>query len=295
MSDLLDNLLQKSQAQASTLAPRPVSMYEPAGGLGGDAVDEPDLEAGPPTEASPSVPRHVGPASPPPASPPDSRAPAMQRLIGLPDWLERLADRRESRLEAPDALLPPTPTRSPAAPPAQPQPPAVVRSPVQQSPGPAPARTPEERPALPAQAPTTSTIVRERTVVIRPAPPAAPERASTGGERGQIRARPAPPAPVVQAPRKESRPAAPAEHKPVERDVSHLVPRPAPAPAPRQRRDRQAPPTPTVPVVNVTIGRIEVRAKRLAATAPAASPSQRPSPVMSLDKYLKQRRGGSVR
>jgi hypothetical protein len=296
MSDLFDNLLQKSQAQApSALAPRPVSLYEPAAGPGGDAVDELEWEASRPTEAGPPVPRYARPVPPVSARPLDPAAAGMQRLGGLAAWLERLGDRSAPRLDAQYAPLPPAPTRSPPAPPAQTEPLAVNRSPVPESDIPAPSPAPEARPTPPAQAPNTSTIVRERTVEIRPAPQAAPEPTSVGGERGQIQAWPVLPAPAVQAPRRQDQMAEAAERVPVERDVPHLVPRPTspPLPGPRERRNRPPPPTTSLPVVNVTIGRIEVRAKRPA--APAARPAERPSPVMSLDEYLKQRQGGSVR
>jgi hypothetical protein len=68
----------------------------------------------------------------------------------------------------------------------------------------------------------------------------------------------------------------------------------APASAPHFDFARHIPPAPQVsppePIIQVTIGRIEVRA----VSSQAAAPKQRPaSPVMSLDDYLRSRRGGA--
>lgn len=56
---------------------------------------------------------------------------------------------------------------------------------------------------------------------------------------------------------------------------------------PRQR-DKQ----PSLPTIQVTIGRIDVRAVGAAQTLPAQKPGKRPQPSLSLDDYLKQRNGG---
>jgi hypothetical protein len=78
-----------------------------------------------------------------------------------------------------------------------------------------------------------------------------------------------------------------------------VEPRPA-APAPRGESPRfgapplslrtQAASAPAVPRVQVTIGRIEIRAAQ--AQAPARTPPPRPAPAMSLDDYLAKREKG---
>jgi hypothetical protein len=73
------------------------------------------------------------------------------------------------------------------------------------------------------------------------------------------------------------------------RDVRAVSPRPPPSrplPAPRSPKNTPAPPS-----INVTIGRVEVRA-----TLPPRAPSQAPrasSPIMNLEEYLRQRAGGN--
>src|SRR5262249_2057586 len=63
-------------------------------------------------------------------------------------------------------------------------------------------------------------------------------------------------------------------------------------PPPSHWRPKTHPPTSPAPeqVINVTIGRIEVRATPPQSAAPRSS-NQKP-PVMSLDDYLRQRGGG---
>jgi hypothetical protein len=61
---------------------------------------------------------------------------------------------------------------------------------------------------------------------------------------------------------------------------------PAPAP-PAAPREEQQPPR---PAINVTIGRVEVRA--VFAPPPQPAPRPQPAPAMSLEEYLKQRDGG---
>ena len=56
---------------------------------------------------------------------------------------------------------------------------------------------------------------------------------------------------------------------------------------PRQR-DKQ----PSLPTIQITIGRIDVRAVGAVQTLPAQKSGKRPQPSLSLDDYLKQRNGG---
>jgi hypothetical protein len=66
--------------------------------------------------------------------------------------------------------------------------------------------------------------------------------------------------------------------------VTAVVAKPAP-PAPDAE-----PPAPPAPTIQVTIGRVEIRA---ASTAPIAKKSSPRPPALTLEQYLKQRRGAS--
>lgn len=142
-----------------------------------------------------------------------------------------------------------------------------------------------------------------------PLPIPAPAATAAAPRRGEAGASPPPPrlGPVPQAalpPMREDQAATSEEHgsslSADEPAPTRLVPTPAverflvAVPSVRRRaqrdeRGRQQPDAPAAAVVNVTIGRVEVRAM----PAPAAQPpraARGPQPL-SLDDYLKQRRG----
>jgi hypothetical protein len=66
-----------------------------------------------------------------------------------------------------------------------------------------------------------------------------------------------------------------------------VVRRAVPAPSPLAAAVRAS----ESPTIHVTIGRIELRAEGSAPASPASA--AKPSPVMSLDAYLRARRGGT--
>jgi hypothetical protein len=75
------------------------------------------------------------------------------------------------------------------------------------------------------------------------------------------------------------------------RPIYAVLPRP-PSPRPLDLMPPEKNPPPA-PIINVTIGRVEVRATRPPPARPAAAPA--PAPIMSLDEYLRQRAGGDRR
>lgn len=89
-----------------------------------------------------------------------------------------------------------------------------------------------------------------------------------------------------------------AGHEPGERPAPRQVrplytvlPRlPSPRPLDLMPPERNPPPA---PIINVTIGRVEVRATRPAQARSPAAPAS--TPIMSLDEYLRQRAGGDRR
>jgi hypothetical protein len=96
--------------------------------------------------------------------------------------------------------------------------------------------------------------------------------------------------PPLEPRRPETQPAAPA--RVVVQPQVVVAPPASQAPldlAAPPRLGRQEPPL--APTIQVTIGRIEVRATPAPAAAPASKP--KPAPVPSLDDYLRQRNGGS--
>jgi hypothetical protein len=150
-----------------------------------------------------------------------------------------------------------------------------------------------------------ATIVRRVRVAPQPAAPAAPLIEHAAEPIG---------APVVPPGPAAGQPGALAEHvaagrAPVLTPIQHIVermrqhevaivaaPAPMPAEATMPAGARRAADTagsalavPPAPTVQVTIGRIEVRA----APAPAQATRRAAAPLLSLDEYLRQRSGGA--
>jgi hypothetical protein len=73
--------------------------------------------------------------------------------------------------------------------------------------------------------------------------------------------------------------------------VLSLMPPASPGRRERRAQSRGQADSPAAPVVNVTIGRVEVRAAP-SGPAPAARAAPRPDPPQSLGDYLKRRDGG---
>ena len=151
------------------------------------------------------------------------------------------------------------------------------------------------------RAPTGAPIV----ALPRPSPAAAPDHLERAGGTESLSVpagrdpTPAPPTPAADAPG-QSRPAGreavhpPAAGGPARRstavvpEVSSTRPRVVPVQTRRAARETPPPQAPADagPTIQVTIGRVEVRAT----TSPAAQPTGRPaSPIMTLEEYLRRK------
>lgn len=311
MSDFLDNLLAKSAPTAEVVRPRLASIFEPLPGtawtpaaprLGRGAVGEP-----PPWEEDVPVPPGAGTGFAPPGSGPNpslwaaSPAPAFARSASPPGALRSNPRPPVGAVRPPppqpEAVLRPGPAKppagmggSPAALPAAARPLPSRAMPSAQTP---PAGLPAARLALPAASPA------EQPVGVQD--PIRPAGTSEHWRR-----------PAAEAPSLNEELGGPAKVTPVLIQAGPLVvtarihrsapPEPLPA-APlglavgplsaanpdrvADRKDAQIPPEPTI---QVTIGRIEVRA---APVSPVPSKKQGlAAPMTSLDDYLRQRNGG---
>ncbi|KAA8884192.1 hypothetical protein F3087_35155 [Nocardia colli] len=279
MTGGLRALVAAGRAQTPRLRPRPMSRFEP-GGMGAADID---TEAVPQVRArtvEPTVSEAVRSESAPaprPAAPPRPDAP-VPRI--------RLRDRRIPEPDGADRSAVQAMLRPSAPVPAQ------------------PALAQDEREA--ARVPVARDETTDPSAVLRPAAPVPIAPAHDARERPTVivahndsadepvatrrREIPSEPPPT-------ERPARPAT--PVEKERGALVPPRTPLPAVATSRtgrriDQRAPEqdSPThdsvsEPVVQVSIGRIEVRATQTPAAAPAES--GRRSAVIGLDDYLSQR------
>jgi hypothetical protein len=291
MTDFLDRLIARSLDPGVVLNPRPLGWFErpplsvPRIERSADEpADLPTLAhriaAAPPNRVAPLAAQAAAPSSPvtttSPSTAPQSRArePADPvRPVGSPP------DRISRPRETPAAPLSPAPRPQTSLALPSPEPPVGLPVPARRREGrasPLPATAADDRPKLlaerePAQdhaaAPSLRPPRRAPTVVPGPAAiPAAPALLPA------VR-----PAPVHTG---MSDPAA-------ELQITPLLP--PEKSRPRELTAADAAPTPTT--VQVTIGRIEIRAAVPA--APRAGRPRRQPAVMSLDEYLKQRGGGS--
>ena len=291
MSDFLDHLLNRSQAQSAGLTPRSVSVYEPAPDLGVQAPEKSGI--GLPAFPVRAEARHHRPAAPDQPVPPDPLDRVSRRLDALQAWLGRLDMRSESGLGEPAVPRPPAPTRLPHETHRLARPLPVPPTPTQDQPAPVQVGEQYGPSNQPIQPPPASHVIQERVVTIRPARPSAQTEAPPGAS-GSLRASHRPLEPRVEEEPERGQLQQPSDPDRTDRDAGRLAPRPSspPAPAGKERRERQTPASPP-PVVHVTIGRIEVRANRRAAPFVASGPLPQTPSVISLEEYLRQRRGGS--
>lgn len=295
MSDYLERLVERSLGLAEPVLPRPVALFEapvPSPILPVETEDDHGFgepAAVPPHHQSAHDPRPVVPPSAPvPRPAPDNSAspepsPEAARIRPPP------ADRPKEHAVASVHSVPPLPSDPPVhgrrqvEPPTslEPRPaplPPPVRAAVQGSEGQRLQPVSTEPPPPPPMEPrfiTRETRVERMTVV---------ERAAA--EPGRVAPVLVPPVvPSRDAPRVDVLRPAPASHGD----------RPLPALPARVERGREPPPASPLsapaPTIQITIGRLEVRA---AAQPPTPSPRARQqSAVMSLDDYLRQRASGS--
>jgi hypothetical protein len=232
------------------------------------------FQAAPGTQSSPPAGSEPAPVTPVPAGtaparPPDQSASSsapLRRPVPTP------VSGRPSAEGVPGRTGRDRPTRSPAA--------TRDESPVVPTPGAA------ERQSRPRLEPAIELTLNER--VNSPAVPSSPGTESTpssgtAGRESRTALEPANPRPEP-TPVETPRPATPATVV----VQPHVTPAPRAEPAGPALAGRAATPKPA-PTIQVTIGRIEVRA----VPPPAPPPKQRSAPpVMSLDDYLRQRDGG---
>ncbi|HEV7661605.1 MAG TPA: hypothetical protein VGO55_17330 [Allosphingosinicella sp.] len=275
--DFLSRIAAKTVGAAPLLEPRPPSRFE--------ARREGADEAPPSWEDSAEAAVGAEPAG----------SPSPRRAL-----VEAVAnDIRPVTIESEDEAQPARPRKAETAPrraaAAQPPPPARASPARMAQPAPASARdeaplaVPDlPRPLLVPPAETRATDPLESAIASRPAfEPVVP--AMREQDRGS------PPAPRAAASdvavRGASEAPAPASH-PIGRARDLAVRMPEIRPRPMRGEIRAAERSPPPPVVNITIGRIEVRADA-ATAAPPARPAQSPrTPPQSLADYLK-RRGGA--
>lgn len=277
MTDLLAQLLARHHGIPGAVAPRVPSLYEPPSLAAADEPFTPRAPAAtspaltPDVDASFDAPRStVLSAAPAPSSTPAAAptrpapAPATHRSAPAP----LAVDRAPASTPMPDGAT----AKERAAPPA-----AAATASVRAS------RTPEEamrteRVPSPVRAPPTvrptraSSSVPVQASATTPAPTApSPPVVSALQPLATRPARPEPPSMVV-------RPAAA-----LRSDTREPA---APQPVPRDTTPRDTPPgpeRPPPPVIEVTIGRIEIRAR-----APERAPQPAPAALTSLDQYMRQ-------
>ena len=285
MTDYLSTLLARSQPGGGLVRPRTAALFEPRGPAGPSLPPEVEetasaSETGAP-ETRPMAARQDEPRPEPPAP---AEAPAGRLRPGpvLPEPAR--SEARSPASPRPGALQPrPEPARQPAPPEAEAtrtvRPAVAPAKPAKPAP-PAPPRV-EIRAMERVVERSEQQVIVERTIVAPAAPP--PTRRADPvepeGDEAQPARRAAPDRPLGAA----------------------LVVRPRVAPArpsePPARAGREASmpaAAPAEPAVQVTIGRIEVRAESAPASVPAGrrGKGNGRGAVMSLDEYLKLRSNG---
>jgi hypothetical protein len=260
MSDFLDSLLSRSAGEA--VRPRPVSLFEPLPGtawrtlaLESEAAAGPEQEGARPAPGSGDAARPVSRAREP-ATLRDARPVADGP--GPPSLVIRAPE--PSRTVLPPRSAPPV-TGSPD--PGNPPQPAVIRTVLQ--------RVVQQQASPPAEPSPATDIATRQAGGPQVAPAPVTVRAMAGTPTVAADPPAMVPARLPRATGGEVRPAPEAS-------------RPAGAGEPPQAQQPQ-------PVIQVTIGRIEVRATPVsAALSRKATPA---APMTSLEDYLRQRKGGA--
>ena len=279
--DFLSRIAAKAVGAAPLVEPRLPSRFEARR----EAADEFPRSCEEPVEAAVDA-EPSGSASPP-------RRPRVEAVASetRPIGRETAATAGEARpprprgtetgTPPPSAAPPPPPAQAPAAPLAQPAPaPARAEMP--------PAAPDRPRPLLVPPPETGAADRSEGAIARRPASepvvPAARERDRASRPAPEAAASDAPPPVAREAPAPAARPQSPA--------LDLAVRMPEIRPRPTRGEIRAVEHSPPRPVVNITIGRIEVRANAAAAAPPTRrTPPPRPAP-QSLADYL-ERRGGA--
>jgi hypothetical protein len=273
MSGFWRHLAERSLGHAEAVRPRLTGRFEPPPGVQRPVEETLEVEAARPAAAQPEPAPRREPATPARAQVP-ATAPA-----------EESAARPQppSAEGGPHPALPAEQYGERVEPVVRPAPVAPVAEP-----GPRPALRHEDDRLLeakPRPAATQAPAVRTEPPDTRPAAePVAPASQREPVSEPPQAARSAAIQPVIRPVER----AAPATPERTERPAGEQAPA---APGPRVDQPAAGTP-PSIPSVQVSIGRVEVRA----VFAPPAPPPARgrPAPVMSLDEYLKSRDGGST-
>jgi hypothetical protein len=293
MADYLNNLIAKNLSLQENLQPRLPSRFEPpaetlaVADIGDIAppVEKPDAPASPLT--APDELRSQ--TRPSPQTTPTAPVLPLEQRLAAPKPIEPdpapAPEPYRGRLDAPK-MNPPGPDSSPVKPgQSEKQPVTTIIQSVKEVKDVIGPSAPVTTEVVPANEPVRSyhssdlgaEQVREVVIEQRSEHVLVPNTIKTAEQE---------PSPEKPKPATQSRPVVPAPTPaptPPSQDLRPVVP-PLPDLAPRS-----APPEPS-PTINVSIGRVEVRA-----TAPPANPARKPTPapqIMSLDEYLQSRSNG---
>jgi hypothetical protein len=287
VADFLRNLVARSLDQAPAIRPRLASIFEP---VPADPALDRQLFGTEPLDAS-LLDENLAQEAPPAQS---RTRPSRQRL--LPPQIE-------SAEQATDRGATPAPYRERHNPAATIMPPSEATAQVVRMPRAMGQGEPPQLSNGAPQTPTPASAAPTPPLVVSATPllPAPQQRAPSALPAPPRIAAPQPGARAPQAEQQLSSPAS-SSHTIIERMIERearianrqLVPlSPAPNPAqPEAARPSPAAEQPqATPTINITIGRIDVRA-----TTEARPKQQRSGPeVMSLDEYLRRRSGGGAR
>ena len=292
MKDFLSQLVARSTAPALAVRPRLPSRFEASSEAAGITAFPGDITPAAPLETTATPARtfrtspHNGDhqqAPPTPAEPETSTASPSPQTTPPP-----LQDHAPSRSTA-SATVPP------AAP--------ATHSSKQEAPS-SPSPSPVLEPSFATARQNSATTLAPETPLFRPSshsdiqPPEPPTLDSVSEEASPAAVvSAAKPQPVSPTPLASTTPPAVASGLRSQSQISNLksqIPRPAARPAiatrPTPATPQTAPAAPAPPVVQITIGRVELRAIVTPASPRAVPP---PAPKLGLDEYLRQRTGGA--
>ena len=292
MKDFLSQLVARSTAPALAVRPRLPSRFEAASETAGITAFPSESTPSAPSEPTASPARtsrtspHNGnrqPAPPTPAEPEASIASPSPQTAPPP-----LQNHALSRSSASATIQPAS---------------AEVHSSKQEAPS-SPSPSPAHKTPIANARPNSATTPPPKTPLFQPSldsdiqPPKSPRPDSVSEGASQTAAvSVAKPQPVSPTPLASATPPAAASSLRSQSQISNLksqIPRPIARPAiatrPTPSMPQTAPATPAPPVVQITIGRVELRAIVTPASPRALPP---PAPKLGLDEYLRQRTGGA--
>jgi hypothetical protein len=279
MNDYLDNLVAKSLGLAEVVAPRPMSLFEPAPSDAGPLVhDSYSLEQGAAPQRTPAGASPITNVAAPLASEDEvsEKTPHTPRVAQADQPSQRPVQPfdRDASLSAP-LLIPRRPADDDEG---QRADNARSAAPMNQQPAdqqPLNQQTVEGHQAAPAHAPLR--IVPQATTPAEHRVPDAPEAGPL--TPAQARA-----APITTPASSGAMLVAPASLRRADQEGGRASPDRVAVPAPA--------PDAATPTIKITIGRVDVRAVTLDKESPRAREAERRNPALTLEEYLKRRSGG---